>query len=80
MTKKNILNNRALKGESILTREAIKEESRLTREVLFEAIREEGRLAREMISKTNEEMLKVLKYIADLIISEGEKTRHASKV
>lgn len=53
---------------ALINNRTLKEESRLTRETIKETIKE-----------THEATLKVLKYIADLIVSEGEKTRQAIK-
>jgi hypothetical protein len=65
-----IINNKTLKNESRLTREALAEESRLTRETIIE----ETKLTREMIKETTEYLAK---YLGDLIVAEGDRTRKA---
>ncbi|MDI6735659.1 MAG: hypothetical protein QME42_05625 [bacterium] len=83
-----VVNNKTLKHETKLTRETIAQESKLTRET----IAEETKLTREMIKETTEylgnlivterEMIKetteyLAKYLGDLIVADGNRTRLA---
>ncbi len=65
-----VVNNKTLKQETKLTRETIAEESKLTRET----ITEETKLTREMIKETTEYLAK---YLGDLIVADGNRTRLA---
>jgi uncharacterized membrane protein (DUF106 family) len=81
-----LINNKTLKEESKLTRETIasliKEEAKNTRDMLdrMEERQIEARKeTRELFERIEKEQIESRKYIADLIVSEGEKTRQAVK-
>lgn len=73
-----LINNKTLKEEARLTRESIEASRRETRESI-EASREETRRLLEKMDSRLEKMDSTLKYIADLIVSEGRKTRDLIK-
>jgi hypothetical protein len=82
-----LLNNRTLKEESSNTREILKQGFQSTREMLLrmeqgqEETRKEIAEARKEIAHTlseaRREMAEALRYLAQLIVQEGERTREA---
>ncbi|MEW6096092.1 MAG: hypothetical protein AB1567_06165 [bacterium] len=58
----------------VVNNKTLKHETKLTRETLAKTMAEESRLTREMIKETIEYLAK---YLGDLIVAEGERTRLA---
>ena len=71
-----IINNRTLKAEAKSIREILLEETRGIREILLRM--EQGQNeTRLQIEQSRREMAEAIKYVADLIHLEGERTREA---
>lgn len=66
-----LINNRTIKTISRDTHKVIQEEAKSVREILDRI--EKGQ------TEARKEMAEAIKYLADLIVSEGEKTRQAIK-
>jgi hypothetical protein len=71
-----IINNRTLKAESSNTREILKEGFQSTREMLLRIEQGQEEIA-HALSEARREMAEALRYLAQLIVQEGARTREA---
>lgn len=87
-----IINNKTLKYESRQTRELMERETAATRQILermdqrlertdqvLERIEQGQKEARHEMAEAIKELKETIRYIADLIVSESDKTRQAIK-